>query len=326
MSEELFEQAEVPRTGSPRISLIERVPLREVWRHEAHDFTRWLAENPEALSDATGLSLSTIEREQSTGNFSIDLVAEDAAGNKVVIENQLEKSDHDHLGKLITYLAAVPEAKTAIWITSDPRPEHVDAITWLNESYAADLYLIKIEAVRIGDSPAAPLLTKIVGPSADARAVAANSKEWAVREHLRFDFWKELLERARKVNDWHSAISPGRYSYISAGAGRSGLSYLYNVRVSNGYVSLYIDSGNQDANYAIFDALLEQRDVIDAEFGEGLEWERAETVRASWIVYHTHKGGWESPKADWPAIHDEMIDAMDRLARALSPRIAQLPK
>src|SRR5256714_14477763 len=118
------------------IGKIQRVLLRDVWKHEAHNFTRWLQENLDVLGDALGIPLANAEREQSAGDFSVDLIAEDSAGNAVIIENQLEKSDHDHLGKLITYLA-VSEAKTAIWIVAHPRPEHVSAVSWLNESYAA---------------------------------------------------------------------------------------------------------------------------------------------------------------------------------------------
>ena len=116
-----------------------------------------------------------MDREQAAGTFSIDLVAEDEGGGTVIIENQLEKSNHDHLGKLITYLTAM-SGKAAIWIVSDPRPEHVAAITWLNESASADFYMVKVEAVRIGDSPPAPLFTLIVGPSEDAKDVGVESE------------------------------------------------------------------------------------------------------------------------------------------------------
>src|SRR5215510_6625824 len=140
------------------IGKIKRVPLRDVWRHEALEFTKWLQENIDVLNDVVGLSLSNAERERSAGDFNVDLVAEDAAGNPVVIENQLERSNHDHLGKLLTYLVMVGASK-AIWVVSDPRPEHVRAIAWLNESSTAEFFLVKVEAVRIGTSAAAPLFT-----------------------------------------------------------------------------------------------------------------------------------------------------------------------
>ncbi len=124
------------------IGKIKRVPLRDIWKHEAYDFTSWLQDNIDVLNDALGLSLSNPEREQTAGSFNVDLVAEDENGNPVIIENQLEKSDHNHLGKLITYLTAIG-AKTAIWIVADPRPEHVSAISWLNESSSAQFLFIE---------------------------------------------------------------------------------------------------------------------------------------------------------------------------------------
>src|ERR1017187_8424057 len=157
-------QLQVYRKGSNlMIGKIQRVPLREVWKHEALDLTKWLQDNIEVLNEPLDLSLSNAEREQSAGDFNVDLVAEEEGGGLVVIENQLEKSDHAHLGKLITYLTAIG-AKKAVWIVAEPRPEHVAAITWLNEGSAAAFYLLKIEGIRIGDSDPAPLLTLIVGP------------------------------------------------------------------------------------------------------------------------------------------------------------------
>ena len=126
------------------IGKIEKVPLRDIWKHESNNFTKWLQNNIDVLSEVIKIPLTNVEREQSTGNFYVDLTAEDNSGNTVIIENQLEKSDHDHLGKIITYLSSM-DAATAIWIVSEPRPEHVSAINWLNESTAANFYLLKLK-------------------------------------------------------------------------------------------------------------------------------------------------------------------------------------
>ena len=103
------------------IGKLERVELREVWKHEARSFTQWLENNIDVLNEALDLTLVNVDREQAAGAFSVDLVAEDEGGGTVIIENQLEKSNHNHLGKVITYLTAM-SAKAAIWIVSDPRP------------------------------------------------------------------------------------------------------------------------------------------------------------------------------------------------------------
>ena len=162
------------------------------------------------LNNAIDLSLSIVEREQAAGDFSVDLVAEDESGNPVIIENQLERSNHDHLGKLITYLTQIG-AKAAIWIVADPRPEHISAISWLNESSSASFYLLKLEAVRIEDSPPAPLLTLIVGSSEESQEVGETKKEFTERHILRHRFWTQLLERARKKRRFMSTDCPALF-------------------------------------------------------------------------------------------------------------------
>src|SRR5690242_10389419 len=189
------------------IGKLERVDLRKVWEHEAHNFTQWLQENIAVLNTTLDLNLVNVDREQAAGSFSIDLVAEDEGGGTVIIENQLEKSNHDHLGKLITYLSAI-EAKAAIWLVSDPRPEHVAAIAWLNESSSAAFYMVKVEAVRIGDSPAAPLFTLIVGPSEDTKEVGNTKKEISERYGIRKRWWTQLVERSAKISKLHAHITP----------------------------------------------------------------------------------------------------------------------
>ena len=306
------------------VGKITRVPLRELWAHEGFDFTKWLQDNVDVLSEAVDLSLSSAEREQSAGDFRSDLVAEDEAGDPVVIENQLDRSDHAHLGKLLTYLTAIG-AKTAIWIVADPRPEHVGAIAWLNEASSASFYLLKVEGVRIGDSPPAPLLTLIVGPSAESREAGATKKEMAERYTFRREFWAELLARAKQSSALHAGISPSTSSYVGAGAGKAGLSFDYTIRQHDGAVELYIDRGKgaEDENNAIFDALATDRDAIEASFGGPLDWARLEGKRACRIKQQLAAGGYRDRDA-WPAIQEAMVEAMARLEKALKPRLAHL--
>mgnify|MGYP000058931851 CR=1 FL=1 len=306
------------------VGKIERVPLREVWKHEALDFTRWLQENIDVLNDALDLSLTTAEREQPAGDFNVDLLAEDEAGNPVVIESQLEKSDHSHLGKVLTYLAAVG-AKRAIWIVADPRPEHVGAIAWLNESSSGSFYLLKVEAIKIGESPAAPLLTLIVGPSDESKAVGETKKDLAERHVLRHRFWTALLEAAKAKTRLHAGVGPSHQNWVSTGAGKSGLGYGYVVTEHEARVELYIDRGKdkEEENKAIFDALAEKRDQINEAFGEPLEWQRLEGKRACRIKKTITLGGYRDEEK-WPQLHEAMVDAMIRLEKALKPHIGRL--
>ena len=306
------------------IGKIERVPLREVWRHEAQDFTRWLEGNLDALSDVLDITLSGPVREQPAGTFSVDLVAEDESGSAVIIENQFGKSDHDHLGKLVTYLTVI-DARAAVWIVSDPRPEHIAAITWLNESSAAAFYLVKLEAIRIADSSPAPLLTLIVGPSEEMREASRTKKDLAERYAIREQFWTQLLGNARAKTKLHANISPGQHGWMGTGAGKSGLAYDYVVRQNDANVELYIDRGSDSEaeNKAIFDRLAQSKESIEADFGEPLEWQRLEGKRACRIKRDIDLGGYRDDEK-WPQIQDGMIDAMIRLEKALKPHIARL--
>ena len=306
------------------VGKIQRVPLREVWKHEALDFTTWLRENIDVLNEALNLSLANAERERAAGDFSVDLVAEDESGDPVIVENQLEKSNHDHLGKLLTYLVAIG-AKTAISIVSERRREHVSTIAWLNESSPASFYLVKMEAIRIGDSPAAALLTEVVGPSEESRELGETKKELAERYTLRRRFWTELLERAAKRTALHANISPSRYNWIGTGAGISGLGFNYTVRQHDAGVELYIDRGKEAGaeNERIFDQLVGERETVEEAFGGPLDWQRLEGKRAFRIKKQIDLGGYRD-EATWPEAHEAMIDAMTRLEKALKPQIRKI--
>ena len=308
------------------IGRLRRVPLREVWPHEARDFTPWLAENIDVLNSAIDLSLSDVVREQTVGDFSVDLVAEDESGDRVIIENQLERSNHDHLGKLITYLTQIG-AKAAIWIVSDPRPEHISAISWLNESYSANFYLLKLEAVRIEESPPAPMLTLIVGSSEESQAVGETKREFTERHSLRRRFWTQLLERAKESTPLHANTSPNQNNYVMTGAGKRGLSFLYIIQQHTSDIDLYIDRGREadDENEAIFNTLQEAKEQIEEGFGEPLKWQRLEGKRACRISKRFSLGGYRDDEEKWEEIQEAMIDGMIRLEAAFRPHIDRLP-
>jgi Domain of unknown function (DUF4268) len=311
-------------TEATSIGKIERVALRDVWKHEAHNLTVWLEENIDVLNDVLDFNLTSVERERAAGAFSVDLLGEDDAGRTVVIENQLERSNHDHLGKLVTYVA-LTEARAAVWVVSDPRPEHVRAISWLNESSPADFYLLKIEGIRISGSVPAPLLTLIVGPSEESREVGDVKKERAERHQLFRRFWTELLERARERTRLYSGVSAGDYHWIGTSPGKRGLGLNLSVTQHAGVAELYIDRGRgaDEENFLIFDSLHSARDEIEQVFGGPLEWLRLDSKRACRILTRIEIGGYRDEES-WPEVQDAMIDSMIRLERALKPHIAKL--
>lgn len=308
------------------IGQLQRVSLRDVWSHEAQDFTPWLAENIDVLNDAIDLSLSVVEREQAAGDFSADLVAEDESGNAVIIENQLERSNHDHLGKLITYLTQIG-AKAAIWIVAEPRPEHIGAITWLNEFVPASFYLLKLEAVQIEDSSPAPLLTLIVGSSEENREKDEIKKEFSERHNLRQMFWTSLLERAKEKTQLHANISPSQHGYVQAGTGKGGLTLRYVIQQHTSDIDLYIDRGTDadNENAEIYDELNKAKKDIQEHFGESLEWRPLEGKRACRISKRYTLGGYRDDEKKWLEIQNTMIEGMIKLEEAFRPHIDRLP-
>jgi hypothetical protein len=313
-------------TAVANIGKLEPVPVRELWAHEERGFSAWLETNLDTLSEAIGVTLTDPQRELLAGNFQVDLVAEGENGDRVIVENQLEATDHDHLGKLITYITNL-EAKAAIWITTAPRPEHVRAIQWLNETTPDDVafFLVRLAAYRIAGSDPAPLFTVIVGPSAESKDFGKQKKELAERHVLRLKFWEQLLQRAKERSVLlHAQRSPTKDSWISAGAGlRAGVSFTYVVWMTEeSSVELYIDTGDTDENKGIFDGLYARKAEIEQAFGAALSWERLDNKRACRVRSVLREGGLVD-EGKWAVIQDAMITAMDRLAKAVKPHFAR---
>ncbi len=308
------------------IGQLEIVPIREAFRHEALDFTTWLERNIEALADRVDLELTVLEREKAVGTFTVDLVCEDSSGRLVIIENQFEKTDHDHLGKLLTYLVNL-DAKAAIWVTPEVRPEHERVIDWLNEMTGADtaFYLVRIEAVRIGDSPYAPLFTVLAGPDEETKEVGEKKKEWAERHHKRLEFWTGLLQKVRERGvGLFANITPSRDHWLSTGAGKGGVRLAYLIWKDSAGIELYIDTGDQERNKEIFDALHTDREAIERELGNSLDWQRLDDKRASRVVKVWWEQGSLNEPEKWDQLQDMMIDAMTHFDEAFRKRLQRI--
>ena len=307
------------------IGKIQRVRLRDVWKHEAADFTTWLEDNIDVLNHPLQMDLTGAEREQSVGAFNVDLIAEEEDGGTVIIENQLEKSDHDHLGKLITYLSLVG-ARAAVWIVAEPRPEHVSAISWLNESSPAAFYLVKVEAIRIGESPSAPLFTLITGPSEEVREAGEKKKDHSQREILRKRFWTDLLAQSSELTKLHSNISPQPYNWIGTSAGLPrGINLNYSVRSHDSQIELYIDAGegSEEYNLRVFEELSLHKAEIEKVFDGQLDWDHMDGRRACRVAKRINLGGWKDEDA-WPTVHQGMVHDMIRLDEAVKPYLKRL--
>lgn len=306
-----------------KIGKLERVPLRDIWEGEPQ-FTVWLQENIDSLNDILDFNIGSPEREKQAGSFSADIFGEDENRNTVVIENQLEKSNHDHLGKLITYLTVL-QAKRAVWIVADPRSEHISAISWLNELGGAAFYLVKLEGIKIGGSQTTALFTLITGPSEDSISFGNKKKELAGRHLLRYRFWEGFIEASKKKTKLYSNISPTKESWIAGSTGKSGINIQVSIRQKDTQVEIWIGRGKDkgEENFKIFEVLQKEKQIIEKAFGEPLEWQRLEGKQGCRIRKIIDFAGY-SDEDQWPALYDALTDGISRLERAFLPMIQKL--
>ncbi|WP_333787568.1 DUF4268 domain-containing protein [Methanomethylovorans sp.] len=305
---------------------IEKLALHEIWINEALNFTPWLEKNIELLGEAVGLQLSFIEREKKTGSFSLDLFAEDENHNKVIIENQLEKTDHDHLGKVITYMAGL-DAKIAIWICGNARQEHINAVNWLNEKTLDDMsfYLVKVEGIKIGDSLPAPLLSVICAPSQYVKEMGKTKEEFTERHKFLLEFWRLLLDKIKGKTSLHANASPTINNWLSTSAGKSGLSYKYNIIKNGASVQFYIDrvKDSEAVNKQIFKFFESRKKEIEDTFGDDLSWYSVEGIRNCSIYWNKYDSGL-GDKEKWDDLQDALINDMIRLEKAFKKHVEAL--
>lgn len=306
-----------------KIGVLARLEIREAWPHEAYDFTTWMQQNIGILGDAVGIDFDSAEKEQPAGTFSADIVAVTGDGRTVVVENQFGKSDHDHLGKLITYLVAF-DADCAIWIVEEARPEHIAAITWLNEQGSIDAFLVKAQAIRIDDSAPAPLFTRIVGPDEETKQRGEQKQQLRERHLLRHEFWSKLIPVAVQRHTLPTHTTAGYRTWLGTGSGIPGLSYNYGLTREGTKAELYIDRGDRASNEGIFEHLKAHKDSIAQEVATKINWDPMNGRRGCRIaVRHTNQG-YVAPEGDWPALIEEMVGSMVLLKRALEPHLSTI--
>ena len=218
------------------------------------------------------------------------------------------------------------EAKTAVWISSDPIEEHKKAIDWLNEVTPDDIsfYLIQLEAIKIGDEPmAAPLFTVIKKPSAKIKQIGAEKKEYAQRHIIRKEFWSQFINELNKINSMCSNVSPGTENWLPIAIGMGRVSM--NIVISKKYArsEIYINRGTKEENKKIFDYFFSQKDKIESDFGQELTWERMEDNVTSRIKNQIN-GVDVSNKDDWEKMDKFLIDSAIRMDKAFRKHISKI--
>lgn len=304
------------------VQKVQKIPIRKLWEKEDKDFTKWLEKNIDYLNEVIGLDINIESREENVGPFKVDLYGEHA-GLKVIIENQLEKTDHKHLGQLLTYLINL-DAKIAIWISTDPVEEHKKVIDWLNETTPEDMffYLIKLEAIKVGES-VAPLFTIIKEPYDSIKQIGNEKKEDARRHSIRKEFWAQFLNEINKENNLFTNISASTDNWIGIGIGYTGVSI--NLVVSKKYArtELYINRGNKEENKRVFDIFYNHKSEIEQIFGKELIWERMDENVTSRIKYQLDNVN-VFDKNDWNKMNKFLIENVKKLTDIFKKEVRKI--
>ena len=303
---------------------IQKLVLREAWAHEAADFTPWLAQHAGDLGEVLGMDLEIESREAAVGTFSLDLLARDAGtGRTVIIENQLEPTNHDHLGKLLTY-AGGHDANVIVWVAKEFREEHRQALDWLNQrtSEETEFFGVRVEVWKIDDSRPAPHVNLVAAPNEWRRAAAMTMRTTGVSErNLRYQaFFQALIERG--FTRARRAQAQSWYMFAAGHAQRVQYAAVFG-QGRRTRVEVYIDNTDRDWNKALFDRLMERRESIERELGIELEWSRLDTRRASRVAM-VREGSIDDDDRALDEVRVWMIERLLAFKKAFGPHLDEL--
>jgi len=294
------------------------VDIREIWKNEATDFTKWLAseENLSALGDEIGIGISLIKTEARVGAFSADILAEEEkTGRKIVIENQLEQTDHDHFGKLFTYGSGY-NASILIWVCREVRDEHRQAIDWLNDRTDNDLHMfvIKMEVWKIGDSSPAPKFQIICSPNNWAKTVKViDPDNLSGTKLLQLEFWTEFNGYLQEIRSPLKSREPQpRYFYDVAIDGiprtQAYLSLTVSLRSDFIRCEFYIRN-----NKELYHKMYKHKAEIEAELGYELIWEELPEAKAS-SIYSKKENVKVKDRKTWQSSHKWLMETANKFS------------
>lgn len=302
-----------------KLGKLQEVDIRSVWKHEQYDFSKWLAEedNIRELGDTLNLSLTDVETEKFVGNYRCDIICKDElTGKMVLIENQLDPTNHDHLGKIITYASGL-DAAVVVWIVSSARDEHASAIEWLNKHTDDEIsfFLLEVHAYKIGNSDPAPQFKIIEQPNDFVKTVKAITKNSDLNdsEKSRLEFWtqfNEVVDTKGKPFNKRKATTDHWYN-VAIGSSEANISIDLVNKEHKIRVSLWIYDSKD-----IFDDLLQKKEEIENALGFELEWNRLDNKKASYICTYI-KGLDFKAQDNYPQLMNETIDIVVKMRTTL---------
>ncbi|TWE22342.1 DUF4268 domain-containing protein [Prauserella muralis] len=298
--------------------------LREIWPHEALDFTPWLLDNADALGEALGMELDITTAEHPVGGFSLDLVGRDVGTNEsVIVENQLETTDHSHLGQLLTY-AGGTDAVNVVWIAREFREEHPAALDWLNARTDPDtrFFGVEVSAVRIGDSAPAPLFRVIVQPNDWGKTVRSHAhggdSSGSDKNLLYAEFWDRYIAALGDAGlDWSRARKGPAQNWFNTTTGVAGAEFSVNFgRGDTVRSELYLGHHDPEINTSRFQRLQQSRTELEAAYGGTLTFQPLEGRKACRIC--EIGTGAVTDRDNWERLIGWFIDRQRRLRAALA--------
>ena len=312
------------------LAKIERVDLRKVWPNEAQDFTPWLADNIAELGEALGMNLEFREKEAPVGGYSLDILATDLDQNRpVIIENQLETTNHTHLGQLLTY-AAGHDANIIVWLTRDFRDEHRAALDWLNQRTGDDtqFFGVVVELLKIDGSRPAPQFRMVATPNEWGKSKKSSNPPISLNPSGKFR--QSLRETCDAQGIKYSGRPGGNWSWLLLERPSKNVRYAAIWHGGKPGVEMIIERGGDEGriwNQKLFDALQHHKADIEAgltesEKDESFEWEPVgDKVRSRVAIYRD--GDVFQDTESWGEYQEWMIQKLHKFRQVITPRLKE---
>ena len=313
---------------APKLGRLERIDLRSVWESEDNEFTPWLAQpnNLDLLGEAIDIELEHEATEKNVGPFRADILCKDVATEHwVLIENQLGRTDHTHLGQLLTYAAGL-DAVTIVWIASPFTDEHRAALTWLNEITDEHFrfFGLEVEAWRIGDSPPAPKFNVVVKPNDWTRTISDAVTKAALSPNRQAyqEYWAQFRSFLEQHQSSVRPTKPLPQQWMQFSIGRAYLHLVAAFSVRGRQLRAHLAVTGPEAR-AYFNLLNREREQIDRELGRPADWRELDDVNERQIGWR-----WENvdpmDRADWSRQHQLLYEHLELLWRVFRERVRSL--
>ena len=321
--------------SDPAFGRLTKLEPRDYWPNEASDFTPWLAspDNLQLLAEAIGVELEVETVEATVGPFAADIVCRELGDeHRVVIENQLDRTDHDHLGKLLTYAAGLEDIRKTVWIAPTIREEHRAALDWLNSvtGEGVDFFGVELQVWRIGDSPPAPRFLVVAKPNDWVETVRETNRSarLSAGQKLQLEYWTAFRSHLEERGSAIRPQQPRPQHWTNVAIGRTGV-HLAAIAVvwdtgqegpvrGLNRVELVLDG---DDSKELFARLLAQRDAIEASLDEPLTWHDPENAKMCRVF--TRRPVDVENRDDWPSQFDWLAEGLRRFDRVFRDRVTR---